>query len=171
VKINIEVLGLKHLEDVLLRQIPAEARQGVMVGALKEAAKPIVAAAKQGYSALDGSGSLAIATSTWRSRRAERHGNHFASVEVGPRRSNRKALAAYYVYYGRKLTPRALNNGIRHAHLVEWGTARGMRAHRVMTRAFDSQAPAAVKSFTSILGKRIERATARMGRRQPKGAK
>lgn len=169
-KLIIDVQGLRHLEDVLLRQIPAEARQGVLAGALKEAAKPIIAAAKQGYDALDGSGSLSMAMGSWRSKRAERYGNTFASVEIGPRRSNRKALAAYYAYYGRKVTGKMLSRGLRHAHLVEWGTSR-TPARRVLTRAFDAQAPAAVKSFGTILGKRLDRAIARMGRQQRKGVK
>src|SRR3990172_2991701 len=57
-RVDVQVLGLKHLTEVLTRTIPAEARQGVIVGALKEAAKPIITTAKQGYRALDGSGSL-----------------------------------------------------------------------------------------------------------------
>src|SRR3990172_1878100 len=169
-RVDVQVLGLKHLTEVLTRTIPAEARQGVIVGALKEAAKPIITTAKQGYRALDGSGSLAIATTVWRSRKAERYGQHFASVEVGPRRSNRKALAAYYAFYGRKPTPAMLKLGIRHAHLVEWGTRR-TGAKRVLTKAFDSNAQAAVKTFRQILGERIERAAARAGRQQRKGQK
>lgn len=164
---TVQIQGLQHLERLLTQTLPKTVQQSVVAGALREAARPIVAAAKAGYRGLGGSGSLAQATTAWRNRKAERRGGHFASVEVGPRRGDRKALALYYAYYrSRKgVAVKTLRAGIRHGHLVEWGTKRAT-GRRIMTKAFDTMGPQAVSQFRRILGERIEKAAARAGRSQ-----
>lgn len=169
-RFDVQVSGLRELQETLLRTLPAKVQSRAVATALRKAAQPMVVAARAGYKARARSGSLAAATSVWRDRKSERRRgtSTFASVEIGARRSNRKALAKYYEFYGRKPTPAQLRLGIRHAHLIEWGTARGTPALRILTRAFDSHARAAVAAFGKELGAAIEKEAARRGRGRPR---
>lgn len=161
-QVNVEILGLADITELLTRTLPARVQSNVVAGAIKEAAKPMVQAIKRDFRALGGSGSLSLATSSWRDRKREtRGGQHFASVAVGPKRGNRRALAAYFAYYGKKVTPRQYQLGIRHGHLVEFGTRRGSPARNVLGRAQDTYGVALVNSFGGIMGRRIEEAAAK----------
>lgn len=165
-KVTVEITGLRELRETLTRSLPAKVQRKAVASALRNAAQPMVKAAKASYRALGGSGSLAVATGVWRNRKAERKGSAltFASIEVGPRRSNRRALATYYAHYrGRTPTPHQLSLGIRHGHLVEWGTTHSA-ARRIMTRVFDTHARAAVERFGGELARAIEKEAERRGR-------
>lgn len=169
-KVSVQVLGLKELTETLTKALPAKVQQRAVAAALRKAAAPMVTAARSGYSSHAQSGSLATAMTAWRNRKQERRrgSQTFASVEIGPRRSSKRALAQYYAFHGRKPTPAQLRLGIRHAHLIEWGTKRGTPALRILTRAFDSRARAAVDAFGKELGAAIEREAARRGRVKPR---
>jgi len=168
-KVDVQVRGLKELTETLTRVLPAKVQQKAVATALRKAAGPMVRAARASYKANARSGSLAAAMAIWRNRKGERRrgSTTFASVELGPRRSNKRALVKYYSYYRGKPTPAQLRLGIRHGHLIEFGTKRGTPAYRILTRAFDAHGRKAIDAFGAELGKAIEKEAARRGRVKP----
>lgn len=159
---QVRVDGLRDVERLLTEQLPERVRATVIARALREAAKPMLAAAKANAASLGGSGALALSMGIRRQRKGVR-GNTVASVYIGPIRGNKAALARYFAYYGKRPTPKQLRSGIRHGHLVEWGTRR-TPARRFMQRAFDAHARDAVRIFGKDIGGFIEREAAKIAR-------
>ena len=156
--LTVKVSGLREVNDFLTRELPAKVAATAIAQALRMAAKPIRDAARSNAVALGGSGALALAISAWRTKKNVKVGTDTAaSVEVGPRRGNKAALARYYAFYGKKPTPKMLQGGIRHGHLVEWGTKR-TAPRRFMQRAFDAQAQNGVAIFEREIGAVVEKA-------------
>ena len=167
-KVTTTIEGLPYVADVLTNRLPAKVNQRAVVAALKFAAVPMRRAAKANAQALGGSGALAMSLGIWQRRRGQKTGATFGSVEVGPRRGNKRALAAYYNFYkGRTPTPKQLQAGIRHGHLVEFGTKR-TAPRRFMQRAFDAKARESVDRFYEVLATAVEREAAKAGREQPR---
>jgi hypothetical protein len=170
VKVDIKIDGLQHLEHLLTTALPAKASKKVMVRALKKAGRPMVNAARSGYRAIGSSGSLAEATSIWQRKKGAQRGDTFGSVELGPRRSNKAALARYYQHYRKLATPRSLMRGIRHGHLVEFGftnrAGRSVAGRRVLDKVMAEHAQRAISEFRSILGGEIEREAVRQAQKQ-----
>jgi len=157
--IKVKVLGLKELEDKLVRTIPAKAQTKVLRRALRIASRPMLNSARS-KARRGKSNSLAIAMSVWNVRQGQRR-RTAASIEVGPRRNNKRALVAYYNFYkGKTPTPQQLINGIRHGHLVEWGT-KGTPAHPFMRPAMDAHGQEVIRNFGRILGREIEKEAAK----------
>ncbi len=166
-KIKVKVLGLRELERKLTQQIPKKAQAKVVNRALRKAAKPMVQTAR--LRARRGkSNALSIAMSIWQVKKRTKLRN-FGSVEFGPRRNNKRAIAAYWDFYAAR-TPTASDiiNGIRHGHLVEWGT-KTTPAHPFMRPALDAHGRQTIADFGKILGREIEKEAARgvrQGRRR-----
>lgn len=169
-KLDVKVDGLQHLQKVLTEALPQRAQRKVMVRALKKAARPMVGAARDAYRGLGASGSLAQATSSWQRKKGTLRGETFASVEVGPRRSNRSALARYYAFYRKRTNPRTLMAGIRHGHLVEFGFqhrgGKKVAAKGILGAALERYGTQAVTSFGTFMAEEIEREAARQARQQ-----
>jgi len=122
VKLEAHVEGLADLEKLMTRSLPVTARRRVVQSAMVKAVKPVRDSIRAKYNALGGSGALARSVAAWRVRKALRgKPDTFASIEVGPKRSNKRALAQYFNSRGITPTPARLINGIRHGHLVEFG--------------------------------------------------
>lgn len=172
-KVDIKVEGLQHLQDLLTTQLPAKAQTKVMVRALKKAGRPMVTTVRGAYRGLSGSGALAQATTMWQRKKGTLGRNTFASVEIGPKRGNKSALAKYYSHYRKRATPKSLIAGIRHGHLVEFGfTHRGGKAvagKNILGAAMDKHGRSAITEFGAILGAEIEREALRVARLQQKG--
>ena len=172
-KVDVKVEGLQHLQKLLTEALPAKAQTKVMARALKRAARPMVDSARAGYRAIGGSGALAQATSAWQRKRGALRGDTVASVEVGPRRSNRAALAKYYAHYRKRANSRTLMAGIRHGHLVEWGFQHpggaAIPGKGILGAAYDRHAQAAVSGFGAIMGEEIEKEAARQAKLQRPG--
>ena len=170
---KIEVLGLRHLRDVLIKQIPAKAQEKVVVAALRQSFKPMVQAAKN--AAEKESGALAGSIQLWKvSKRKKRNkSTAFASVEIGPRRSSKKAIARYLLHYGKSsLTPDQLRLGLRYGHLIEYGIpAYGIGARPFLRPAFDSKAGSGVNDFRKEFGRAIDKESRRLAKKQNKRAK
>jgi len=171
-KVDVEVDGLAHLRDVLVNELPKKAQTRVMVRALKTAGRPMVKQIKSAYRALGGSGSLAQASTIWQRKKGASNRDTFASVELGPKRSNKKALARYYAYYKKKASTKALMGGVRHGHLVEFGyTHKGgktVAGKGILGAAFDQHGKQAVTEFGRILGTAIEKEAERLAGKQKK---
>ena len=160
------VEGLRHVDAFLARELPGKMGAATIARGLRLAAKPMRDAARANAIALGGSGALALAITVWRTRKGMKSGGDtVASVEVGPRRNSKAALARYYAFYGKRPTPAMLINGIRHGHLVEWGTMR-TAPRRFMQRAFDAQAQNSVAIFSRDIGALAERTAARHAAKQ-----
>ncbi len=170
---NVQVLGLRHLRDVMLKSIPVKAHERVVIAAIRKAFKPMVAAAK--INAVKTSGALAGSIQLWKvsKRKKAKQKKTFASAEIGPRRSNKKAMARYVLEYGvTALTPEQVTLGLRYGHLVEYGIpSRQIAAQPFLRPAFDSHALEGVNNFAKEWGKAIEREAIRLARIQNKKAK
>lgn len=168
-RIDVEVLGLKQLSEKLKREIPQKARHRLMARALKRAARPMVRAARQNALSDSGSGALSASITSWTEKKsASKESGHFASVHVGPKRGNKRQIARYYQFYGKKPTPVRLKRGIFHGHFVEFG-------HVVRTRTGTASVPAQpflrpaqaatdkqiIKSFGAIMAEEIEKEAAK----------
>lgn len=136
------------------------------------ARKSIIPVAKQLAYQGDSSGALseAIAPRAMSKSRARRRGKT-AAVEITPVRTNRKAIALYinHYYTQRGQTPSAniVTSGIRHGHLVEFGT-RHNAAQPFLWPAATSQQGKYVNSFSVFLRKRTEAAVRRRAKRRSK---
>ena len=174
--IDVKVEGLAHLRDVLIDKIPAQAREKVVVSALRRSFKPMVVAAKQNAARADNPHSLALSESIklWKvsRRKKKKKSDTFATVEIGPRRSDKRALARLFTFHNRKtITPDQLRLGIRHGHLVEYGVpSRGIPAQPFLRPAADSKAAAGISAFRKELGRAIDKQARRLAKRQLKGA-
>lgn len=152
--IKVKVDGLKQIEDKLLRLIPKKAQQKVLRRGLRKAGNPMLqhlrAGARRGKS-----NSLSIAMRVWNVKKGQTRITA-ASVEMGPKRSDKRAIAAYWSFYtGQTPTPAQFLNGIRHGHLVEWGTKHSP-AKPFMRPGFDANARTLIARFQKIMGKEIE---------------
>lgn len=131
--------------------------------AMLRAIQPMVRAAQLNALKIAKSGSLAIAMGARYKRelsRATLFGKQVveaAVVSVGPIRRDSAARAAYTVYYHRS----RLVTGIRHGHLVEYGTKHSP-AMPFLRPAFDSRAAAVVRGY----GLELRTAIDRVARRQ-----
>lgn len=168
-RVDVQVEGLDQLRDALSQQLPKKAQKKVMVRALKASARPMVRQIKTAYRALGGSGALAQASTIWQRKKGTSPRETFASIELGPKRSNKAALAKYYAFYRKKGSTKALMGGIRHGHLVEFGFThvggRAVAGKGILDAAFQRHGKSAVDGFGQILGAEIEKEARRLGRR------
>jgi hypothetical protein len=147
--------GLQNVE-AMLRAIPdIGARERVMIGAMKQAAKPIVRQAKIFYRAPSKSGSLSQAATVFRWKKGIKAKIGKYEVHIGPKRSNFTALRRWIAFYKRKVTPGTFTYGIRHAHLYEWGFRRGGRKVFTGTRALQRAGQAASALVAPAMAKSI----------------
>ncbi len=164
-----KVDGLKYLDDAL-DELSLKMQVSFTTSALKAAAKPVVAAAKEGArnSKHPSSGALAESIGV----KASKKGGEHVSVWVGAMRENKTALQSYFSYYyaGKTIPLSRLANGIRHGHLIELGTARGVQKRPFLRPALDSQKGVAVSEFKRVLKRKIDGKAARLYRAQ-RGAK
>lgn len=156
--VSMNVKGLQELRRTMEEKLPKQVQSNVMAAALKEAGRPMKNAAKA--NARRGrSGALAQAITFWNEKKKVRDKKgKFARVHLGPKRSLRGAIKKYYAYYGRKnVSIAALKNGIRHGHLVEFGTSK-MAARPFLRPAQAAHDKKLIQVFGRILGEKIEKA-------------
>lgn len=133
-----------------------------MSGAAK---KNIIPAAKQMALIGDGSGALseAIAPRAVSARRAYSEGVA-ASIHITPVRSNRSAMLRYINFYytakGRVAPAKMVTSGIRHGHLIEFGTSK-QSARPFLWPAAQSGRAAYAQAFADSVGKKIAAAVRR----------
>ena len=168
-KVDVKTEGLAHLVETL-QLLSTQGQRQAMAGALRQAARPMVRQAKSAYRSLGGSGALAQSVAAWQRRKGLLRGETFASIEVGPKRSNRAAVAKYYAFYRKKARTKGLVSGIRHGHLVEFGfTHRGgasIGGRGILGAAFQANSQSAVQEFGRFLGQRIDRIAAKQAAKQ-----
>jgi hypothetical protein len=127
---TMKVEGLKEAFDVIAKAFPKDPKKqrGILNAGMRSAAKKaIVPAAKQMALTGDSSGALSESiTVRATSKKDLRRRGAVAGVKVVPLRSSIKAIQMYAAHYytSRGLAPPTslLADGIRHGHLVEFGS-------------------------------------------------
>jgi hypothetical protein len=93
-----------------------------------------------------------------------------AGIEIAPIRSNRKAMAMYINHYytsrGRNAPAKMVASGIRHGHLVEFGSVNNAPARPFLYPAATSQTNAYVSRFANDLKRKTEKAVKRAAKKR-----
>jgi len=154
-------------------KIQSQMINGAMGGAARKSILPI---AKQMAKTGDGSGSLSEAMGV-RAQKARRRKGKAGGMQVLPVRFNKKAIAMYIQHYytsrGKNPPANILSSGIRHGHLVEFGTVAGKKHAATAAKPFLWPAAAAGKTkyislFAKELKKRIESRVKREAKKRAK---
>lgn len=167
-----KVEGLEDAMKAMLAAFPADPKRqrGILNASMRMASnKTILADAKQRAKKGDSSGalseSLGIRATSKRKLSARQA---VAGVEIVPVRSNMKAMAMYIQHYytnqGRTAPTSMLTSGIRHGHLVEFGSVNNA-ADPFLFPAAQSQRGAYITRFSADLTKKIEAAVKREARK------
>jgi len=161
IKTDFKVEGLKELTQTLTRELPAKTGATVVASTFRRSFRPMVKTAKQKAAAGPGSGALAQSIGMWRDRkvRGGRSGKTAVRMRIGPKRSNRKAILRYLTFYGKELSAKRINAGIRHGHFVEYGVpSRGISARPFLRPALDIHGKEGINNFADLFGKEIDKA-------------
>ena len=183
---NIEVKGLKELEDLLARELPAAMARRVLLRSLHVSAKPVIALTKvTGKGAKGGrSGALRLAMGTITTRfgkttpHPQLNQDVTAAIAGGPLsgQGNIPLLAwlRYRQYYrkGKIAVKRYAPIGqIRHGHFVEFGfthkSGTTVPGTHFLENAVFTMAPTSARIFRRELEKSAIRAIKRHNRRSP----
>jgi len=164
--------GLEDAMRALAAAFPGNAKkqQQVLNGAIRFAARPTVLnQAKLLAMRGDGSGALSESLAMRQTpRRALAERGAAAGIDIVPVRHNRKAMSLYvnHYYVARGLTPPAniVASGIRHGHLVEFGSVNNS-ARPFLWPAAQAETPAYRARFAADLRKKIEEAVRRARRK------
>jgi hypothetical protein len=163
-QVSAEIKGLKEAMRALQAAFPEDAtkRQRIvrsaMGGAARKTLLPLAKRlAKRGHGSGALSESLVVRAKSKRQMRARSRSLAFTSMTIVPDRGNLKALAMYIQHYytNKGKTPPAwlIASGIRHGHLVEFGSVHNA------AKSFLWNASAArstyYNQFAKLFGKRI----------------
>jgi len=166
---------MKGLDDALKAMEAAfpkdpNKQRGLLNSAMRGAAnKTIVPVAKQLAKAGDGSGALSEAIAVRnQSKKKLRSKNVAAGVEVVPVRFNRKAIALYIQHYytnvGRVAPANMFASGIRHGHLVEFGSVNNS-PRPFLKPAGDVADDVYIQAFAKAMRSATERAVKRAAKK------
>ena len=100
-EIKTQVLGMAEMIETFTKELPAKLAKRPMLRASHIALQRSVLDLKARYASHNKSGSLAMATRSWTARkRMAIKGNTetFSSVQMGPKRGDLEALAAYRAF-------------------------------------------------------------------------
>lgn len=167
-QVDVELVGLDDAINAMIAAFPSDPkRQRQLVNSAMRAAakKDILPTAKERAKVGDGSGALSEALSIRVQPKKKTNAKGIAAgIEILPLRSNRKALAMYINHYytrqGLTAPASLLVSGIRHGHLVEFGSVNNS-ASPYLWPAATSGKSAYVNSVGQELKKSVERAVAR----------
>lgn len=177
-EVAVRIEGLDGAMKAMLDAFPADPKvqRQVLNGAMRRSAlQTIVMDAKQRALAGDGSGALSESIGVRaKGLRRLRTSRAVAGVEVAPIRGNLKAMQMYISHYytaqGRTPKPGMLLSGIRHGHLIEFGTFR-TAARPFLWPAASSQLSPYMQRIAAEMRRDIERrvkrtrtVTGRLGR-------
>lgn len=161
-KISARIDGMKDFNKLMNSVLPAQAKKKTVQTAMLKSVKEIRNNIRGQYKGLDGSGALAASVGAWRVKKGGGR-QTFASIEIGPKRSSKRAIRLYFAFYGRTVTAAAFLNGIRHGHLVEFGYSgrRGrVSGKKILTKAAQAGFGITITNFRKNWGKEIDKAAA-----------
>lgn len=167
------IVGLEDAMKAMQAAFPKnpEKQRRLLNSAMKSAAKPtVLKRAKNLALSGDGSGALSESLSVRNQSKAKvRAKGSAAGVEVVPVRGNRKAIALYINHYytkkGKTAPARIVTSGIRHGHLVEFGSLHNS-ARPFLWPAGQSRSGAYTDKFSALLKKKTEAAVRRKAKKQ-----
>jgi hypothetical protein len=170
---DVKIEGLEEAMRAMQAAFPtSETRQrGILNASMRAASNAtILADAKQRAKRGDSSGALSEALGIRAaSKRTLRSRGAVAGVEIVPVRSNMKAMALYINYYytqrGRVAPAKMLTSGIRHGHLVEFGSVNNA-ANPYLWPAARSQNSQYIGRFAADLRKKTEAAVTREAKKK-----
>ena len=158
--------GLKELEKLMLKELPAATSRRAVLGAMRESAKPMRDTAKSKVKKRSGALAESIGIKTVPKGRSK----SFASIVVSPMSGNMMAWAKYLAHYKRSINLAgkggSLDTGkigrIRHGHLVEFGfkhrSGKHVPARPFLRPAADQETPTYIRGFRGFLKKRVHTA-------------
>ncbi|NNF65984.1 MAG: hypothetical protein HKM98_00580 [Gammaproteobacteria bacterium] len=149
---EIQIDGLKEL-DRKLKSLHEDARWPTLRRALMKSSNPIVKTARNLVSKRSG----ALARSIGKYSKKGRFNDEIGTVSVGPKRNVKAAVSLYQQYYGKRATgskSKKKRDGIRHGHLIEFGTKHSP-ARPFLRPAFHANVTRVVKGFSAELKKSI----------------
>lgn len=168
---SVKIHGLDDVMRTLEKAFPNDTKkqQSLVHSAMGGAArKSILETAKQLAYRGDSSGSLSESLGVRVQNKRKRAGKA-GGMEVVPVRYNKKAIAKYIQHYytdkGKNPDGNVIVDGIRHGHLVEFGTV-GMPAYPFLWPAGRMQASNYRNQFADVLKKRIESAVRREAKKK-----
>jgi len=164
------ITGIKNVVAAMGAAFPNEPikQQGLLSSAMRGSAKPtIMASAKRLALKGDGSGALSESIGIRKLSRSKVKTRRVAAgIEIVPIRYNLKAISMYSnFYYPRGTSVKRFVDGIRHGHLVEFGT-KYTSARPFLWPAARSNKSAYVNLFAVTLKKRIESAVKRRAKKK-----
>jgi hypothetical protein len=167
-----QVQGLEQAMKAMLAAFPKDERRqrGILNASMRSASKDtILADAKQRALRGDGSGALSESLGIRAtSKRKLKTRMAVAGVEIVPVRTNMKAMALYIQHYytaqGRTAPAKMLTSGIRHGHLLEFGSVNNP-AYPFLWPAAQSEYSAYTNRFAADLTKKTEAAVKREAKR------
>jgi hypothetical protein len=168
-----KIEGLEAAMKAMQAAFPAEPKKQrqILNGAMGASArKSMVPIAKQLALAGDGSGALSEAIAVRNmSARTLRKVRSSAGVQITPVRANRKAMMMYIAYYytSRGRVPHAdmINSGIRHGHLVEFGSVHN-QPQPFLYPAATAGKGSYIRGFSAEMTKKTEAAVRRAARKK-----
>jgi hypothetical protein len=174
--VKVKINGLDDALAAMRAAFPKDPKQQkrLLNASMKAAARDtILPIAKVNALQGDGSGalseSLAMRTQT---RRETLESGAAAGVKLVSARRSNKAIAMYinhyYVRYGFEVPDSIFRLGIRHGHLVEFGTKK-ISAMPFLWPAAQSGFGAYISKFAGIMKKKVESAVKRRARKAKKG--
>lgn len=166
--VDAKIEGLEEAMKAMLAAFPKDEKRqrGILNASLREAAKgTILSDAKRRAARGDSSGALSEALNIRAtSKRALRTRRVVAGVEIVPVRGNMKAMAMYIQHYytqrGKTADMKMMTSGIRHGHLVEFGTVK-TSAQPFLWPAAQTQTAPFISRFANDLSKKTEAAVRR----------
>ena len=167
--------AMKALEAAFPKD-PVKQRKLLNQGMAQAGRKTILPIAKQMARKGDSSGALSESLAMRaRSQAKARRRGAVSSMTVAPVRSNRKAMAMYINHYLKtgeislSDIARLMGSGIRHGHLVEWGTSNPYRAaNPFMYPALKAGYGAFLRVLGSNIEKKVELAVKRAAKKASK---
>lgn len=168
-----KIKGLDEAMKAMQAAFPDDYKQqsrlvnGAMGGSARKSILPI---SKQLAMVGDGSGALSESLKV-RAQKAKKQKGKAGGMEVVPVRHDKKALALYISHYftslGRNAPANIISTGIRHGHLVEFGTVKKSARPFLWPSAVSGKATY-VSLFAGELKKRMESAVKRAAKKAGK---
>jgi len=168
VQATAEMQGLQSALKAMRAAFPKDAKKQkqILNGAMRASAnKSILPTAKLLAKQGDGSGALseALGIRNMNARTLRKNGVP-AGIQVVPVRANMKAMALYVAHYytsrGKTPPPGILTSGIRHGHLVEFGSAHNT-ASPFLWPAASAGKPSYIRGFAGEMKNKTESAVRR----------
>jgi len=173
---SVKITGLKEAMKAMQAAFPKNPKQqrGLLNSAMRAAAKgTMLSTAKSLALRGDGSGALSESLGIRVQSRAKMRTKALvaAGIELVPIRDNAKAMALYINHYytarGKTTPAKVVASGIRHGHLVEFGTVK-TSARPFLWPAAQAGSAGYITKFSAVLKKKTEAAVRRRAKKAAK---